>query len=266
MAILYTCHSDNPISNGGLALSHFYDKRGLPVYEVPNASKPGTMRDTTLRDAKKLDLVPSVTTIIGILDKPFVQHWITQQFLRVMIDKPWDSSKEALSDWFYRCQNIVEDKKGQKEGREIHKLMEDWINTGDVRDSRIANAVELLESNLDHEFTLYMECITEKSFSHILGFGGCVDMHHEDGKYIVDFKTKNKLELVEKDLIYDEHLMQLAAYRKGLDIPDAECYNLFISTADPTKVLLVKHKEEDLERAWKMFESLLTFWKLKNNV
>lgn len=246
-------------------MGHFYNKQGDPVYEVPNASKPGTMRDTTLRDAKRLSLVPSVTTIIGLLDKPFIKSWEKEQFL-LFLEKHPKRLDETWKNWLYSGWKAVEDKKGQKEGREIHKAMEDWCNGADILDSRITNAVELLERELDHEYTLYMECTAEKSFSHPLGFGGCVDLHSPRCNFIVDFKTKNKIELLEKDLIYDEHLMQLAAYRKGLDMPGAKCYNLFISTLDPKQVLLVRHKEEDLERAWKMFESLLTFWKLKNNV
>ena len=40
--------------------THWYDKEGNPAYEVE--AKKGGMRPTTLRDARVLDLVPSVTS------------------------------------------------------------------------------------------------------------------------------------------------------------------------------------------------------------
>jgi len=49
---------------------HWYAQDGSAAYTQPNKSKPGQTRPTTLRDAKKFDLVPSVTGIIGMADKP----------------------------------------------------------------------------------------------------------------------------------------------------------------------------------------------------
>ena len=48
---------------------HYYDLTGKAVFEVPNKSKGG-MRHTTLRDAKSLGLLPSVTTIFKCLAAP----------------------------------------------------------------------------------------------------------------------------------------------------------------------------------------------------
>ena len=43
--------------------SHWYTREGAPKYTVE--AKNGNPRNTTLADARKLNLVPSVTTIIG---------------------------------------------------------------------------------------------------------------------------------------------------------------------------------------------------------
>ena len=45
---------------------HWYTKDGAPAYTVEG--KTG-VRNTTLRDARKLGLIPSVTTIISIMEK-----------------------------------------------------------------------------------------------------------------------------------------------------------------------------------------------------
>ena len=47
---------------------HWYDDQGNPAYEIIGAN--GKQRNTTLRDAKKLGLLPSVTTVLGVAAKP----------------------------------------------------------------------------------------------------------------------------------------------------------------------------------------------------
>jgi hypothetical protein len=56
---------------------HWYDKEGNPAYTIIGAN--GAERNTTLRDARKLNLVPSVTTILGIAAKPALENWKIDQ-------------------------------------------------------------------------------------------------------------------------------------------------------------------------------------------
>ena len=49
------------------AAGHWYTQEGEPMYTIIGAN--GRERNTTLRDAKTLGLVPSVTTIIGMIAK-----------------------------------------------------------------------------------------------------------------------------------------------------------------------------------------------------
>jgi len=64
---------------------------------------------------------------------------------------------------------------------------------------------------------------------------------------------------------FDEHLMQLAAYRSGLILPEANCANVFVSTTHAGLVSLFEWTKADVERGWLMFESLLKYWQAKNN-
>ena len=57
---------------------HWYDKDGNACFEVPKA-KGGGMRATTLADARKMGLYPSVTTIMGVMAKPQLDDWKLQQ-------------------------------------------------------------------------------------------------------------------------------------------------------------------------------------------
>ena len=54
---------------------HWYTKDGTPAYTT--MGKTGE-RNTTLRDARKLGLLPSVTTIIGQLSKTGLNTWLQQ--------------------------------------------------------------------------------------------------------------------------------------------------------------------------------------------
>ncbi len=47
---------------------HWYDRDGKAVFEVPKAKGGGT-RPTTIADARKLNLYPSVTTVLSVLAK-----------------------------------------------------------------------------------------------------------------------------------------------------------------------------------------------------
>ena len=104
--------------------------------------------------------------------------------------------------------------------------------------------------------------VAERAFSHEIGFGGKVDLHAPG--FVADIKTKD---FSEGDKVegYDEHLMQLSAYRVGLGMPDARCANVFVSRSVPGLVKIVEWSQEDLERGWRMFHHVLQFWQEKNN-
>jgi len=81
---------------------------------------------------------------------------------------------------------------------------------------------------------------------------------------VLDAKTK---EFGPDDdvVAYEEHLMQLAAYRNGLGLPHARCANVFASVTHLGLIKIVEWPEADLRKGWEMFQCLLRFWKLKND-
>ena len=60
-------------ANGG----HWYTAEGAPLHRMEAAD--GEFRNTTLRDARKLGLLPSVTSILGCIDKPALGDWRLRQ-------------------------------------------------------------------------------------------------------------------------------------------------------------------------------------------
>jgi hypothetical protein len=110
----------------------------------------------------------------------------------------------------------------------------------------------------------FQSWVAEKSFANEHGFGGKCDLHSvADGGVVIDIKTKEFFDPAKVEG-YDEHLMQLAAYRIGLGLHNARCANVFVSRSVKGLVVVKEWSQEDLERGWDMFMHLLQFWQLKN--
>ena len=237
---------------------HWYARDGTPMYQVLSAK--GGSRPTTLRDARKLDLVPSVTTILGLLAKPGLNVWLQRQVLLAALTLPrvHDETEDAF------IARIIEDSKAQARaaadaGTDIHAAIQGFYEGGSV--VRHGEHVEATTRTITDAFGFH-GWIAERSFGHELGFGGKVDLHSPQG-IVIDLKTK---EFAQGDKVegYDEHLMQLSAYRVGLGLPEARCANVFISRSVPGLCKLIEWSADDLDRGWKMFVNLLKFWQLKN--
>lgn len=244
---------------------HWYTKSGEPAYSVKN--KDGHQRPTTLRDARKLGLVPSVTTIIKCAASPGLEAWKLQQMMLAALTLP-RAPEETEESFIGRIQSDSKEqaKAAAERGSEVHAALESFFETRHVT-SKFSGAVLGTESQIVKVFG-NLEWSTEKSFGHPLGFGGKVDLHSSDGNgVVIDFKTKEfTSDQVEKVQGYDEHLMQLAAYRVGLDLPDARCANVFVSVTEPGLVVVREWSQEDLGRGRLMFESLLNYWYAKSGL
>src|SRR5499427_10324997 len=63
--------------------AHWYRRDGEPLHSV--LSTKGEPRPTTLRDARKLGLLPSVTNVLGVINKPELVEWkMTQAVLAAL--------------------------------------------------------------------------------------------------------------------------------------------------------------------------------------
>ena len=242
---------------------HWYGQDGSPQYTVK--AKDGSDRPTTLRDARKFNLVPSVTTVMKVAAKPGLDVWKNEQLLLAAMTlprKPEETEKEFIA-------RVVADsketgKRAAEAGTRIHEEIEShFAGKKSTRGYKVEEA-------LFNHFKLdpHQPWLVERSFSSHLGFGGKVDLHCVPDSYaphgiVADVKTK---EFGPDDKVdaYDEHLLQLAAYRDGLGIPNARCANVFVSRSHEGLVKIIEWSEEDLKRGWLMFQCLLNYWKLKN--
>ncbi len=249
--------TDNKVGTGiASEQGHWYDKQGNAVYEVPRAKGDG-MRSTTLADARKLGLVPSVTTILACAAKPGLEAWKAKQVLEAALTLP-RLPNESLDDYATR---IIEDSKAQgkkaaERGTALHEAIEDyiWGRTTPQWDKHSEKVIETLHQ---YGIDLYSGK-PEHSFASPLGYGGKIDWHNDE--ILIDFKTRKAIS-DKKRLAYSEHIMQLAAYADGLTISKARCVNVFIGI-DDCEIRIVEHSQEDREKGFRMFKLLLDFWML----
>ncbi len=58
--------------------AHWYTRAGQPMHEVPK--KDGGFKPTTIREARTMDLLPSATNILGIINKYGLNDWKNKHF------------------------------------------------------------------------------------------------------------------------------------------------------------------------------------------
>lgn len=239
--------------------NHWYRlSDGSPCYEVPNKSTGG-MRDATLRDARTLGLVPSVTTVLQVAAKPALINWQVEQALMAALTLP-RRADEPLDTFIHRAR---EDSKQQaieaaERGTEIHNAVEAHYRGKRVSDADLA-FVEPIVAKV-REVCGEQLWVPEAHFAcKRLGYGGKVDLSCP--AYVVDYKGKSGMDDTTR-LGYDEHAMQLSAYRAGLGFPQARRVNIFFDRDRPGIVRAVEWPDPDdyLER----FLCLLEYWKRLN--
>jgi hypothetical protein len=241
--------------------NHWYTIDGVPQYTVE--AKKGGQRATTLRDARTMNLVPSVTTVLGVAAKPALTQWLQRQVLLAALTLP-RKEDEPEDDYIAR---IMEDSKEQGRsaadaGTEIHASIQGFYEGKPT--GRHLPHVKGTKEAIDAHFGAH-NWISERAFAHVdLRFGGKSDMYTDAGEGIVlDIKTKEFSDPAKVDG-FDEHLMQLSAYRVGLGVPNARAANVFVSRSVEGLVVVKEWTKEDLDRGWKMFMTLLSYWQLKN--
>jgi|TARA_R110002124_G_scaffold254149_1_gene419655 hypothetical protein len=235
---------------------HWYEPTGEPAYTT--LSKDGSVRNTTLRDARKRSLLPSVTTIMGVAAKPALENWKVDQGLLAAstlvrgVDEPLESFMSRAKHESKQAGKVAATR-----GTEIHGEIEQGFRTGSRGKQSVAHTavVKVLDSLYPDE-----KWHAERSFASPRGYGGAIDLRSDD--VFVDFKTKDNLDPSARAPVYDEHGMQLSAYAEGVGVPAPRRMSLFIDRADPSIVSYYEWSADSHARHLAMFLTLLHYWKL----
>lgn len=238
-------------------MGHWYTQEGEPMYTI--VGKNGKERDTTLRDAKQLNLAPSVTTV-DILEKPALVNWFVDQAIMSALTL---SRLDCESDEAY-LKRVKADSKEQgikaaTEGTLIHDACEQYYKSQvfvPAYTTHVLNVKDLIEKT----FPDVTDWVAEKSFCYDGQYGGKVDLHSPSAGIVIDFKTKDKLD--GKKLAYDQN-RQLAAYQQGLRLKENVCANVFISRENGDVAIHV-WSVEDIKKGRDVFNAVLKVWQLIN--
>jgi hypothetical protein len=201
-----------------------------------------------------------VTTIIRLAAAPGLELWKQEQMMLAALTLP-RSEGELESDWVERVRHDSrqQTRDAAERGTRIHAEVQDAVETA-FSYSATGDAVMEALGDLPNGG----DWLCEQSFAHPLGFGGKTDVYNDF--YVIDFKTKEFSEPSARGFGFDEHCLQLAAYRAGLGIPNAACANLFLSTIVPGLIQWQWWTTDELDRGWKMFTALLAYWKAKTGL
>lgn len=250
--------------------SHWYHPAtGKPCHEVPYKDKKraGEMRPTTLKDARELGLVPSVTNLLNIIANPALLNWKIQQVLLASMTLPRNNG-ESEEDYVER---IIKDSEAYTAktadiGARIHDAVDNYLTHGnDTSTPDIApqchRVYDWIEANVSH-VSANEEVIIGN------GFAGRVDLiaglKGLSGEFILDFKTrspyKGALTARKSDL------WQLCGYRLGYGDPRVGVASLLINRDAPTDPEATVWQANDMASATLVFKSARAIWYANNNM
>jgi hypothetical protein len=252
------------VENKNMGGGHWYQPDGTPLHQVPKADGKG-MRDTTLADAKKLGLLPSVTGITDIVAKPALMNWKATQVAAAAFENP-PTSEESAEYFIERVINASHHQvAGAADlGSKVHDALEKLLTEGPdaIAEDMWAYVAPVVAWKKEAKITY--DQIENVLVNLEIGYAGRCDVLGHDAAgapVIIDYKTrKTKPKQVCKP--YDTQGMQLAAYavaHYGLDrLPEVKAWNVYISTTEVGRVEGYQH--ESLLPHWEAFKAAAILW------
>ena len=193
--------------------SHWYHRDGKACHTVI-AKSTGLPRPTTVADARKLNLVPSVTNVLGMKAKPALITWMQDNAIMAALNTPRKDG-EPEEQWHSRIAEESEriGKEAAEWGTLIHEQIEQFATGG-----AFMGTGEILDYVAGYE-TWHRENIAEtlaaeQSVVGALGYAGRLDLlaKLKDGRRAVIDAKSQRLRGKPKANFYLEWAMQLAAY------------------------------------------------------
>jgi nucleotide-binding universal stress UspA family protein len=255
---------------------HWYNAQGQQIAEVMKADGSGYTK-CTLAHARKLDLAPGCTTIIGCADKPALTLWKQRQAIMAALTLPRRDS-ETEKEWMDRVEEDMSATaaKAAADGSAIHAAIQAVIG-GEPSDEtylqHVDGALRELRNTLgDQDWRAEVSVVSRP-----LGVATKIDMVSD--AWILNWKSKDgDAAQLAKLAIYDEMAMQ-----SGFELHCLGPTGLAAGLATTAPVRLqrrraaigfvsrthcvtriVEIERKDLERGFKMFEHLLHYWQTKN--
>ena len=236
---------------------HWYDRDGKAHH------------DAGLREARKLGLLPSPTTIMGVLNQPGLTAWKQNNILKAALDVT-DAQKEG-SDLDQLAKQVVEDLYQQNSqvtdrGTAIHLGAEQILKDEewDTADQQLVALNEWAQSNvLDVRFTEEVLVNNER------GYAGTMDAlieHREHGLIGIDYKSQNCKQNAKGDYkpaYYKTWPLQGAAYRECID-RELPFMSVVVNKNGP-EIFEKRWDDEVVDKAFDAFLNLHAIWCWEKN-
>lgn len=209
-----------------------------------------------IRGSKPAEYIPSVTTICGLLDKPFLVEWAareaaTETALAMATQEHLDEQVIAGCIATGRAKHRELRVTGANTGTAVHQRIKQILMPDSGLDEELVDggidadlAMEAFgewwnQTQADGWRVVYCERIVVHPSGKFVGTFDCLLQHKDSGAFrLIDFKTSNQSE--DNPLaLYPEYLFQVAAYRKAIIESDEYADVGFID--DAQVVALGKH-------------------------
>ena len=245
--------------------AHWYQRDGVPLHTVPSAK--GEPRPTTLRDARKLGLLPSVTNVLGVIAKPELTAWLQEQAVLAALTLPRQPGE--AEDAF--AKRVVADSLTTRDGAA------DFGTAFHHGAERVAQSLEVDPADaIAPWLRLYRDWFqanvrtliwTERVLVSLhLGYAGTADLlieHPVHGPTLVDLKTQG-IKPGAKAAAYKSWCYQLAAYQAALGKRVA-CLNLIINSREPAAPVEHLWSALEVENGLSAFYAAQTLWMIEKN-
>lgn len=235
--------------------AHYYFPDGRPCHTVPNLSKPGTERNTTLADAKKLGLLKSISVVLRVIEKPALTAYKINQHLRAAFELERGEGED--DDHFARR---VIDRAGEHAGTaaafgtRMHEYIEYKLSDGQLPEPLLTMGdwpvLGALGAWLER-YPIVVESLERNLAREDLNIGGRVDCVGEIPSLgvplsIIDWKSQGVLHKPKRKINwpyfthYREHKFQTAGYSllDGRGLPTCVVY---VASDVPGMVEVVKY-------------------------
>ena len=245
------------------ASQHWYTAAGEPRHYT-GSLKDGELRPTTLRDARKERLFPSITSILGVLEKEALKRWQFRQIAFAASRAPIQENESE--DYFVErvlTQAFQVTSDAADLGTQIHAAMEARLageHFDPNMDGYINPALEWLDQNMIEPVEIEKVVVDTKN-----GFAGTCDYigRAANGTPVVlDWKSR-KTRPGAPVKSWDGMIMQVAGYAKAYwgEHVNVAGANVVISTTEPGRVEILRYTPKQINQAYLALTQLCEVWR-----
>ena len=246
--------------------SHWYHEDGTPQHRIEGVN--GHERNTTLRDARKYKLLPSVTGI----DKDVLTNFgVTKWYNGILLEAAWTLPASDKGEYDDFCDRVKADADqfgadAREFGSQIHRSIDEFHGDKFFRPEPellpwFEKYKEWFDASIEEVISSERRVVNMKH-----GYAGTMDMLAKHINYdepiLIDFKTQNMRK--DKPNYYDSWIRQLAAYRECVN-PHPRVMSVVINSKEPMDPFEKLWTDQETKTGWDVFRRACEIWQLQRN-